>query len=322
MKIDKEYPATHSMSTAWYCVDVEGNVGIVDIHDNGPIPNEDECEQEKEVNDIFWYDFSSKSADGIRDLNLTPDQIRPLLMPLAVQDEWVTEEFRYGEIDPITTKEVTKTEAYICNDSWSEVIIKIDMTKLPILLQAASLAMDGDDIVCLSRKEGLFFVSFTYNREGVQLLEKNQVVIARYKAPCYDGIFVDDEESESKMKEEENQRFPVFIYNEEWMPNEGPAKRMSNPAHPLKIEQLPKKLRDKATRLPINFKDKETLQLAEHISVYVDSTCVSNWYERWKEIRSSNNETVYYGEESRRILTKEELDELGKQWIKENSKEA
>ena len=44
MKIDKEYPATHSMSTAWYCVDEEGNVGIVDIHDNGPIPNEDECE--------------------------------------------------------------------------------------------------------------------------------------------------------------------------------------------------------------------------------------------------------------------------------------
>ena len=34
----KEYPATHSMSTAWYSVDKDGNVGIFDIQDNGPIP--------------------------------------------------------------------------------------------------------------------------------------------------------------------------------------------------------------------------------------------------------------------------------------------
>ena len=26
MKIDKEYPATHSMSTAWYVADEDGNV--------------------------------------------------------------------------------------------------------------------------------------------------------------------------------------------------------------------------------------------------------------------------------------------------------
>ena len=26
MITDKEYPATHSMSTAWYCVDEDGNV--------------------------------------------------------------------------------------------------------------------------------------------------------------------------------------------------------------------------------------------------------------------------------------------------------
>lgn len=38
MKIDKEYPATHSMSTSWYMVDDEGNVGIMQFDDNGPIP--------------------------------------------------------------------------------------------------------------------------------------------------------------------------------------------------------------------------------------------------------------------------------------------
>ena len=31
MITDKEYPATHSMATSWYCVDEDGNVGIFDI---------------------------------------------------------------------------------------------------------------------------------------------------------------------------------------------------------------------------------------------------------------------------------------------------
>ena len=42
MKTDKEYPATHSMSTAWYIVDEEGNVGILDFNENGPVPKETE----------------------------------------------------------------------------------------------------------------------------------------------------------------------------------------------------------------------------------------------------------------------------------------
>ena len=39
MKTDREYPATHSMSTAWYIVDDEGNVGILDYNENGPVPH-------------------------------------------------------------------------------------------------------------------------------------------------------------------------------------------------------------------------------------------------------------------------------------------
>ena len=42
MKTDKEYPATHSMSTAWYIVDEEGNVGILYFNENGPVPKETE----------------------------------------------------------------------------------------------------------------------------------------------------------------------------------------------------------------------------------------------------------------------------------------
>ena len=300
MKIDKEYPATHSMSTAWYCVDEDGNVGIVDIHDYGPIPNG--TENDLEVNEIFWQVFSSKSNDGIKDLNLTEEQIVPLLMPIDSPDEW--------------EEHVFENEKYFYNHSWSEVIIKIDMTKLPILIQAYSIEEHVDDIVCISRKEGLFFVSFSHNKRGVELLEQNDVVLAKYKAPRYDGVYIDDEETEIIVKEEENHRLPIFIYNEEWMPDEGPAKRMSKPDKPMKINQLPEKLRGNVKTLKIKFNETECLQLAEHIPVYVDSVCVSNAEdERWMQISSSKNERVYYGEETGRILTNEELDKLGKKWI-------
>lgn len=36
MKTNTEYPATHSMSTAWYIVADDGNVGILDYNENGP----------------------------------------------------------------------------------------------------------------------------------------------------------------------------------------------------------------------------------------------------------------------------------------------
>jgi len=35
---DKEYPATHSMSTAWYMVDDDDNVAIIEYNENGPVP--------------------------------------------------------------------------------------------------------------------------------------------------------------------------------------------------------------------------------------------------------------------------------------------
>mgnify|MGYP000850883587 CR=1 FL=1 len=38
MKFDKEYPATHSMETAWYAADEDGNVALIMYNDNGPVP--------------------------------------------------------------------------------------------------------------------------------------------------------------------------------------------------------------------------------------------------------------------------------------------
>ena len=39
MRKRKEYPATHSMSTAWFGVDEDGNVAILSFDENGPVPS-------------------------------------------------------------------------------------------------------------------------------------------------------------------------------------------------------------------------------------------------------------------------------------------
>ncbi len=39
MKTDREYPATHSMSTTWFGIDKDGNVAIIDFNENGPVPS-------------------------------------------------------------------------------------------------------------------------------------------------------------------------------------------------------------------------------------------------------------------------------------------
>ena len=38
MKKNKEYPATHSMDTAWFACDLDGNIAIFQFEENGPGP--------------------------------------------------------------------------------------------------------------------------------------------------------------------------------------------------------------------------------------------------------------------------------------------
>ena len=72
MKTDKEYPATHSMCTAWYFVDEEDKVAIFSFDDNGPIP--DTVDQDIWVNELC-FEKPVVVKDDIKYLNLTDDQV-------------------------------------------------------------------------------------------------------------------------------------------------------------------------------------------------------------------------------------------------------
>ena len=221
MKTNKEYPATHSMSTAWYCVDEDGNVGIFDIEDNGPVPvggYEQNC-----VEEVFWDEFSIDNGDLIKEYMLKPEQVSSLLIePTDNYGTWEKDEYGWS------------------NFEWMESIIRIDMSKLDIFKLALSKERSPYRVaVCLSKDQGLFYVDLFTNKEGVELLEKNNVILAKYNAPHYSTQW--GEGYEEKGKRHMN-AFPVYIYIQDYNPNYLPAVRETSPVSPLRVEQLPKEI--------------------------------------------------------------------------------
>ena len=289
MKTGKEYPATHSMATSWYCVDEDGNVGIFDIDDNGPVPVDGY--RQNCVEEVFWEDFSSDGKQ-FRKLNLRPEQITQLLEPMDIEDIW----------------ESSYDGKKMINVSWMDVILQIDMDKFDIFKKA--LLMDPQPfhpLVCISEEMGLFYTDLYYNKLGVELLEQNDVVKARYKAPTFDYIDEDDVE-EQKRIQKENQKLSLYIYKQNYCVFRDPAIRVVNPASPIKIEQLPEDIRKTIRKLPVKFKEKERIQLAELIPVY-GIWSIRYVYDNkiWWELASSDKDTIYYNESSNSIIPKSDM---------------
>ena len=291
MIIDKEYPATHSMSTAWYCVDEDGIVGVFDIDDNGPVPT-DFVNTDTSVDEVFWETFSTDDGNKFRSLNLSPEQIEPLLKPLDREDVW------------------EKSDRDWLNASWMEVIIKVDMSKLDILAKA--LKMDRPDwcnTICLSKESGLFYTDFFFNKKGVELLEKNNVVLARYKAPSYDAPW--DEEFKDAIIEE-NRRFPFYIYWQDYWPDDKAAVLINKPAHPLKYDQLPPNIKEKIFHIPVRFDENEKIQMARYVPVEVTSVVDSVYYDEkvWSVLKLEDGTNGYYNQETNKLMFENEMKPL------------
>lgn len=291
MKTNKEYPATHSMATAWYCVDEDGNVGIFDIEDNGPVP-EDGYNQ-TDVNDVFLEDFSVDSELGLKVLNLSPEQVLPMLEPSEDLGEWVKSGYGDG----------------LENVAWMNALVKIDMSKLDIFIKAAS--KDNYPLfkpVCLSKELGLFYADFFSNKEGIDLLEKNHVIIEKYKPLYYDTPYDENDEEEQKRLGDMNRRYPFYIYLQDYWPFARAARKLNQPQSPMKINQLPIDIQNKIFRLPLRFKDTETIQLAEFMPVSV-SGCPEYVYDGnlWSLLKLSDGNCGYYCEKNHNIIPESEF---------------
>jgi len=128
MKIDKEYPATHSMDTAWYVADEDGNVAIMNYNDNGPVPWETE---ETSIEDLVYGHFEDYDEKDFISIDLTDDQIDDLMEnPHQPEEE----------------------------DSWLECIFQIDLDQEADFLNLAKNP-DFEIELCISKKRGLYSVN-------------------------------------------------------------------------------------------------------------------------------------------------------------------
>jgi hypothetical protein len=299
MKLYKEYPATHSMSTAWYVADEEGNVAIIDIEDNGPVPVGEY--KETCVNDIFWQDFSSEGVDTIRNISLLPEQILPMLEPNDEMGIWEIDKHGWH------------------NYEWSDSLFRIDMTKYDVFKKALSLKDHNYSYrpVCLSKEMGLFFADFFDNKLGVDLLVKNKVVLKKYHMPYYETpdeyieYWEGEIDEEYKSLRKNNQKFPVFIFWQGYSPSFRPAVRITAPKRPLTVSQLPTDLQSRIKRLPVKFEDLEFLQMAEYVPVS-DIGAIEYVYDGkiWYELAKNDHEKIYYHVGSRTIMDEKAMHDL------------
>ena len=243
MKLEKEYPATHSMDTAWYVADEDGNVGIMDFNDNGPVPwqTEQTC-----IEDLIlghWEDYQNEQKIPIE---LTDNQIDDLMStPYSPEKE----------------------------ETWWDCVIQIDTTKVDEFLELANNS-DFRLECCLSETRGLYSIdanhctSETQTEGQYQILETSslkkmldkKIILQVFKKQDY---WMDDEWVDEKVvhtKEFDNA--PYYIFHQPYWTGELPV-CMNVPEHPVKLEQIPDSLKKRILRIPLKFKETERFQIAE-----------------------------------------------------------
>ncbi len=237
MKFDKEYPATHSMDTAWYLADADGNVAIIDYNDNGPVPwgTEENCIE----NLVFGRTDELINEEQIQ-INLTDDQLDLLLQ------------------DPHTPKE---EEYWTC-------IVQIDPSREDEYLMLAKKEGFLENI-CLSKKRGLYYISSiesTYpTKQGKWVLYKKSLIRKMISEGIIQKVYREPNYPLSDdLLENGIEPIPFFVYAEEYQQTLQ-QKRVHVPSNPVKLGQFSETLQNRIPRLPILFAEKENIQVAEWI---------------------------------------------------------
>ncbi len=274
MKIDKEYPATHSMNTAWYFVDEDDNVAIFSFEECGPKP--DTVDEDQWINELC-FEMPVVKKDGIKHLNLTDEQVEHLVSNLW--QATIPSDYYWG--DDLFKIDTDKTDLFLsylqeCQDKYGS-REEWDYTFIPL---------------CLSKKMGIYVVDFNAFRYGkglqneyVKYLWENKIITKYSKVPDFD--FDDSEELKGHC--------PYILYRGDCDPAI-PHKRTSVPISPVKITQLPIDIQGKAVKLKLRFMDCPQIQIATHWLCYssesfYDSVRINDaWYFL---VFLPNNEKVY-----------------------------
>lgn len=220
MKGGKEYPATLPMETMWYVVDDDGNVGIMEYNENGPIPYN--IQEVDSFNDALAFGFDGEMV------NLTEDQIYDLLeeVPLPKWDS----------------------------------VVRIDAAKKDRFDELCSMYKGGG---CISNELGFYNLD-CYDLERLGLLKAMVDEAVVLESFALKEVWMHEEWVNDKLVITKNfDAYPYFVYYQPWSSDLLPQ-RMHVPANPVKIDQVPYVLRDRVHKIPGNFRDLETFQVAQY----------------------------------------------------------
>lgn len=226
MKTDKEYPATHSMSTAWYMVDDEGNVGIMEYNENGPIP---------------WDVPGEEYVDGLV-LGLE-GRFGELLLPFELTDNQIYDLLK----GPLSSLDIEKL--------WRPVI-KIDVSKRERFFELVNNSEGNVSIdLCISEKLGFYCIyisnSNNYNNNWLKTMTNEGILLEVYDMQEYD------------LEDKTYDNSPYYLYSQPYYDGDL-QKRVFVPKNPVKITQIPEEFRERIHHIKGSFNDIETMQIAQH----------------------------------------------------------
>lgn len=253
MKTDKEYPATHSMSTAWYMVDTDGNVGLMAFDDNGPVPDFEHVQPELGLSDlVFGQGFSADDTCG--GIHLNEAQLHELLGAPRRPDDVE----QWFDVCLAVAPERTAEFLSLCNDK--------------------NIMNCG----CVSPEMNLFlvYVANCVDYENDCIIEgspldrmiKGGMIRAVYQLPELDVSSEYDRSTESVVFTKEFDNAPFYVYCQSYWTSDL-QHRMNVPTHPVGIGQIDEAYRKKMLHVPVRFKDAEDLQIAQWF------VCKSNAHE-------------------------------------------
>lgn len=231
MKTNKEYPATHSMDTAWFAEDLDGNIAIFQFEEDGPGPSPF---TDMHTDELISYLGDNSNIHIPPEMPFTKDQI---------------EELKKG-LKPVHKVEDIDLR---CN-------VMIEPSKVQEVIDAGAF-LD----LCYSKKEGFYHLEWWQNGEDkIEYFMQNNYFIAANE--CNVEIYFED--LRENQTEHRLAHFPFYVYEQDYG-LEGTPEKVVTPVHPMKIDQLPESARKYTFKLPVRFSEHDKIEPAEFIdSIY------------------------------------------------------
>lgn len=240
MKTDKEYPATHSMSTSWFGIDKDGKVAVIDFNENGPVPSSiGEESPESIIEDVL----PAKGADDINYLKFSEQQALHLIEAL---DDVVLEH-------PVEFTHIVKINPNLTDRFIS--LYKRTRHK-------ANSERSDIKLLCLSSKYGIYVHDFyDWSEEDINSLYNEGIL---QKSIRFD-FWCDEKWDEEKGKwvfDMDFKNLPFYHYQQPYWPGQL-IERTYIPEYPIGETQLDSISKRIALRFPFSFEEQELFQISE-----------------------------------------------------------